>query len=126
MNVISNIEGIDILTSHSINTLTNLGAIIMMFSLLLVGLLTVVLVNTQKGLNFVCNHFLIFFITLLLVFVGITLPFLLGETFQEHYIEYKATISPDVTLDEIYSQYEIVEIDGRLYTLRDKEVEEAK
>ena len=38
----------------------------------------------------------------------------------ETYIRYKVTISEDVNLKEFYDQYEIIDVDGKIYTIKEK------
>lgn len=38
------------------------------------------------------------------------------------YIKYKVTISDDVPLNEFYERYEIINQEGRIYTIKEKEV----
>lgn len=38
----------------------------------------------------------------------------------DKYIKYKVTISEDVSMTEFYEQYEIIDVDGKIYTIREK------
>ena len=41
----------------------------------------------------------------------------------DKYIQYKVTISDSVSMTEFYDQYEIIDIDGEIYTIREREDE---
>lgn len=58
-------------------------------------------------------------------FLGIILGiFMYAIIFQviipDKYIQYKVTISEDVSMTEFNDRYEIVDVDGEIYTIRDK------
>lgn len=40
--------------------------------------------------------------------------------FPEKYIKYKVTISEEVSMVEFYEKYEIIDVDGTIYTIREK------
>ena len=42
--------------------------------------------------------------------------------FPVKYISYKVTISEDVSITEFYERYEIIDVDGAIYTIRNKKV----
>lgn len=41
----------------------------------------------------------------------------------EKYVKYKVTISEDVSMTEFYDQYEIIDIDGKIYTIMERDDE---
>ena len=41
----------------------------------------------------------------------------------EKYVKYKVTISESVSMTEFNEQYEIIDIDGKIYTIREREDE---
>lgn len=43
--------------------------------------------------------------------------------FPVKFIKYKVTISDEVSMTEFYEKYEIIDVDGAIYTIRDKENE---
>ena len=38
----------------------------------------------------------------------------------DKYIQYKVTISEDVSMTEFYNRYEIIDVDGKIYTIKEK------
>ena len=57
--------------------------------------------------------------------LGITLGiFIYAIIFEaimpEKYVKYNVTISESVSMTEFYEQYEIIDIDGKIYTIREK------
>lgn len=43
--------------------------------------------------------------------------------FPVKFIKYKVVISEEVSMTEFYERYEIIDVDGAIYTIRDKENE---
>lgn len=43
--------------------------------------------------------------------------------FPVKFIKYKVVISEEVSMTEFYEKYEIIDVDGAIYTIRDKENE---
>ena len=57
------------------------------------------------------------------VFVGITFGGLMGHVIGkpvEYATEYKVTISDEVSMTEFYEQYEVIDQDGKIFTVREK------
>lgn len=53
--------------------------------------------------------------------VGMFAYFFIFEcAFPEKYIKYKVTISEEVSMTEFYELYEIIDVDGAIYTIREK------
>ena len=44
--------------------------------------------------------------------------------FPTTYLEYKVTISDEVSMVEFYDKYEIIDVDGEIYTIKDKDIKE--
>ena len=94
------------------------------FPELLVGLLFVIggfcfatlLMNGSEMPNKLCCG-LVIGTLLSLVLVGI--GFIDNKNSIDH-IEYKVTISDDVSLTEFYEKYEIIEQDGKIYTVKER------
>lgn len=42
--------------------------------------------------------------------------------FPDKFIKYKVTISEEVSMVEFYEKYEIIDVDGMIYTIREKKV----
>lgn len=59
----------------------------------------------------------------ILVLVGVILSILIGSVAQiptEYETQYKVTISDDVLMTEFLERYEIIETEGKIYTVREK------
>lgn len=48
------------------------------------------------------------------------LPLGLGDTPTAHETQYKVTISEEVSMTEFYEHYEVIEQDGKIFTVREK------
>ena len=70
------------------------------------------------------NHLLFY------MFVGVCVSLLIGSTVQEetkkpleYETQYKLIISDKVLMNEFYDKYEIIEQEGRIFTVRKREAE---
>ena len=55
------------------------------------------------------------------IFLGIFMYAIIFETIlPEKYVKYKVTVTEDVSMTEFYKQYEIIDVDGKIYTIREK------
>lgn len=106
-------KGIEVLSQQEI-TLNLFWFILMVFlSLLCIVGLIVTLVNKEEEIAKFC-----LFIGIL--FVGIT-----GTMFfSPRYTKYKVLISNEVKMNDFYKKYEILEQEGKIYTIKIKESEE--
>lgn len=43
----------------------------------------------------------------------------------DDYTAYKVTISESVSMTEFYEQYEIIDVDGKIYTIRERDYDES-
>ena len=57
------------------------------------------------------------------VAAGLLVGRLVGITEIEHYPTYKVTISDEVSMNEFMDKYEILEQDGKIYTVKEKKEE---
>lgn len=69
-----------------------------------------------------CNDFSdVVFGAIIVCVAGMFAYFLIFEfAFPEKYIQYKVTISEEVSMTEFYEKYEIIDVDGAIYTIREK------
>lgn len=110
-------EGIEILSVGSIgvNQVFNWDAAI------IGGLFLGILFGIWIGLttdNVVCG--LVAFLV-----VGVLFGFLLGvkvEEYADTVSTYKVTISDEIKLNEFYEQYEILEQEGKIFTIKEREI----
>lgn len=61
--------------------------------------------------------------TLIGLFIGVLLALMLGEVTKvptEYAPQYKVTISDEVSMNDFMEKYEIIEQDGRIYTVMEK------
>ncbi|MGM9684183.1 MAG: hypothetical protein ACI3XQ_11365 [Eubacteriales bacterium] len=57
-------------------------------------------------------------------FIGIFVYAIIFQyIFQVKFIKYKVTISEEVSMTEFYDKYEIIDVDGAIYTIREKDHE---
>ena len=58
---------------------------------------------------------------LLGIILGIFIYAIIFEAIiPEKYVKYKVTVTEDVSMTEFYKQYEIIDVDGKIYTIREK------
>lgn len=68
----------------------------------------------------------IYIVLIPMAFVGAILGFMVGMIVgipTEYETQYKVTISDEVNFNEFVEKYEIIEQDGKIYTVREKENE---
>ena len=109
--------GVEILTEEVVyNTIVpeQLGA-----AGLILGIVFVIL--TFKCLNNEYNVAAVIFTVLFLICVTLYVLGLMDNENSIDHIEYKVTISDDVSLTEFNEKYEIIEQDGKIYTVRERE-----
>ena len=56
--------------------------------------------------------------------LGLLVYAIIFETIMpEKYVKYKATITEDVSMTEFNDRYEIIDVDGKIYTIRERDDE---
>ena len=115
--------GVEILSSQAIYEVDAYWWLIVVFASvgLLIGL--IVSINNWIDFGFDSDHILLIIgCTFIGAYIG-----LIGFVISEHetntvdYIEYKATVSDEVSMNEFYEKYEVVDQEGKIYTVRERE-----
>lgn len=105
-------EGIEILSVGEtvVNPGCNVGLMIFVgFSITIIGIIIAI----------ICDEESIAFLGVLLgLFIGIWVGFTTGE--PEYALTYKVTISDTVSLNNFNEKYEILEQDGKIYTIKER------
>ena len=61
---------------------------------------------------------------LLGIFLGMFMYFIIFHVIvPDEYTAYKVTISESVSMTEFYDKYEIIDVDGKIYTIRERDYE---
>ena len=111
------IKGIEILNKTPITEMTKSGFIVFIIS----ALVLVVAFNFLFFFIEDCNGvgqltcFLICLISVISIIVGLNIRKQMGR------YEYKVTIDKDVPIQDVYENYNVIEKDGKIWTLEDKE-----
>ena len=110
-------EGITILSQSDVYSLTNIAQ-----AHILLGLI-VALLGTMTSLIFFENHFTKTGITLLLIgctgLASLIAGFAMPQEFS--HIQYKVSIDEEVNLIDFTSQYKIIDQEGLIFTIKEKE-----
>lgn len=116
------IEGIEVLSSYEVSCISEFNLLSAFYGFIIVGVIGSIIyaaiiskINKSDSISFI-----IFIITTSLI-VGVVAGYLNFplETIQE----YKVTVSDDVSLNEFIEKYEIIDIEGKIYTIREKDKE---
>lgn len=111
------IKGIEILNKTPITEMTKSGFIILIVSVIVLCLSIAFLFSFLDDRNdtgvFVC--FLICLISFVTLIVGLNIRKQTGR------YEYKVTMNKDVSIQDVYENYKVVEKDGKIWILEDKE-----
>lgn len=111
------IDGIEILSQEPIMGRTYLGFIIFIVGValsLVIGILLEIF-YLKDGLGF------------LIIVMGLGVFCMIGMVVENIYLiptnryEYKVTITDDVSFNELYEHYEIVDQEGKIFIIREKE-----
>lgn len=113
--------GVKILATEEIATkhLYNWGAFMICFIVILAVLFIAGVIISFKENNY---HFVISF-TIIGILFGTLPAFILGAAMgipSEYTTQYKVTISDEVQLNEFNERYEIIEQEGKIYTVRER------
>lgn len=108
------IEGIEIL-SQSVCAGTNETALLLCTLIcIILGLILDLCNDLSDGILGAIAGFLVGIFAYAIIFQCI---------FPDKFIKYKVTISEEVSMTEFYEKYEIIDVDGAIYTIREKENE---
>lgn len=108
------INGIDILSKTEIRDVHMLEFVGLMLVLLILTFGLIFWINDKCG---VIEIPLIFFV---MGFIGIIFLSAAVSSYKTGKYEYKVIISDEVSLNEFYDKYEIVDQEGKIYTIKEK------
>lgn len=108
-------NGVTILNSYEY--LTNFGSILLM-SILCVWFLAAAIILLFILLKNKCNSWKEFVILV----IGVTLSIICGCLIPEEKLEtrYQVTVDDSVSMNEFQDKYEIIEVEGKIYTVRER------
>lgn len=113
-------NGVEILVSEQVVTKyglsdTTITAMVSIIIVAIVGGLYLSIMESNWEILFFC------------IIIGIIISFFVGGPIQEatkipleYETRYKVTISDEVSMNEFYDKYEIVEQDGKIFTVRER------
>ena len=114
------IEGIEVLNKSQITELSETGTTLLSISLFLLIATLVLLIVSFATDSIVIGIFTI------ISFISFIVISIIGSNYEietDRY-EYQCTISDNILFKDMYEKYEVVNKDGELWTIRDKEIEE--
>ena len=114
------IDGVQVLSQEAIYSagLKPVGTAILTVVVLLISFL-VMAIKDENFYIFVCGVFISLFLG---VVSGFIFALTTGEPTGRY--EYKVLIDDSVSMTEFYEKYDLISVDGQIYTIRDKEVNE--
>lgn len=114
-------SGVDILSFEEVVTETALNEVATSI-VVSVTLLIAIIIGITSAIYYsdVCEFFgmLIIGVILSLIFGSVTS--IITKVPSEHKTQYKVTISDEVSLNEFNDRYEIIDQEGKIYTVREK------
>ena len=112
-------DGVEILSSISIyNTILPEWAIVVSVLLLFIAMI--------EGCIFICHDKYKLGISCFILASTMLIGTILGasiNTNSVHHIEYKVTIDDTVVMNDFMEQYEIIDQEGKIYTIKEREQE---
>lgn len=108
-------DGVIILNSYEY--LTNFGSILLM-SILCVWSLAAAIVALFALLKYGCDSWKEFAILVIGVALSIVCGCLVPE--DKYETRYQVTVSDSVSMNEFQNKYEIIEVEGKIYTVRER------
>ena len=107
-------EGVTILNSYE--SLTNFGSILLM-SILCTWFLAVAIVALFALLKYGCDSWKEFAILVVCVVLFIVCGCLIPE--DKYETRYQVTVDNSVSMNEFQNKYEVIEVEGKIYTVRE-------
>ena len=118
-------NGVEILSQTNIYKIADNPSLIIIFACIgfLVGLALVIIDWVRFGFDFeIENLLLIFMCTMIGLLIGLfCYGFTIHETDELDYVEYKVTISEEVRFEDFMDKYKILNQDGKIYTVKERE-----
>ena len=108
-------DGVIILNSYE--SLTNFGSILLM-SILCAWFLAVAIVALFALLKYGCDSWKEFAILVVCVVLFIVCGCLIPE--DKYETHYQVTVDNSVSMNEFQNKYEIIEVEGKIYTVRER------
>ena len=108
-------DGVTILNSYE--SLTNFGSILLM-SILCAWFLAAAIVALFALLKYGCDSWKEFAILVVCIVLFIVCGCLIPKDNYE--IHYQVTVDDSVSMNEFQSKYEIIEVEGKIYTVRER------
>lgn len=108
-------NGVIILNSYE--SLTNFDSILLM-SILCVWFLAAAIVALFALLKYGCDSWKKFAILAICVVLTIVCGCLIPE--RKYEIHYQVTVDDSVSMNEFQNKYEIIEVEGKIYTVRER------
>ena len=108
-------DGVIILNSYE--SLTNFGSILLM-SILCAWSLAAAIVALFSLLKYGCDSWKEFAILIICVILAIVCGCLIPE--DKYETRYQVTVDNSVSMNEFQNKYEIIEVEGKIYTVRER------
>ena len=108
-------DGVIILNSYE--SLTNFGSILLM-SILCAWFLAAAVVALFALLKYGCDSWKEFAILIICVVLAIVCGCLIPE--DKYETHYQVTVDNSVSMNEFQNKYEIIEVEGKIYTVRER------
>ena len=108
-------NGVTILNSYE--SLTNFGSILLM-SILCAWFLAAAIVALFALLKYGCDSWKEFAILIICMVLAIVCGCLIPE--DKYETHYQVTVDNSVSMNEFQNKYEIIEVEGKIYTVRER------
>ena len=104
------IEGVEILSQYVCNEANETGLILCILICAIVGFAIDLCNDLSDGILGTIAGFIVGIFAYAIIFQCI---------FPDKFIKYKVTISEEVSMTEFYEKYEIIDVDGAIYTIKE-------
>lgn len=108
------IDGVEILSQHVCTETNEIGLILCILICAIVGFAIDLCNDLSDGIFGTITGGLVGVFAYAIIFQCI---------FPIKFIKYKVTVSEEVSMTEFFERYEIIDVDGAIYTIREKECE---
>lgn len=114
-------EGVEILAIGERATALNLDGRILFFVVGLFAICGFIIAGFESEKIFGFRIFISGLAMLIGMFVGLVVEFIVGIAGIEYYPTYKVTITEEVKMTDFMNRYEILEQEGSIYTVKERE-----